>query len=123
MVSFYTHLADIGTSTLRFENVMELLKVRNDHLFLSVLASSQCFIITIKSNGSDGVLDVIDMVNNFRADFKHLILIIPRFDESMYKNITINYDVSIEHMDEGNFHILISYVMYNVLYIEPKHVY
>ena len=103
--------------------MMELLKVRNDHLFLSVLASSQCFIITIKSNGSDGVLDVIDMVNNFRADFKHLILIIPRFDESMYKNITINYDVSIEHMDEGNFHILISYVLYNILYIEPKHVY
>ena len=81
----------------------ELLKVRDDRLFSSVLASSRCFITIIKTNGSDGVLDVIDMVNDFRADFKHLLLIIPTFNENMFSNITINYDVSIE----GNINITI----------------
>ena len=91
----------------------ELLKGRNDHLFSSVLASSRCFITIIKANGGDWVLDVIDMVNDFRADFKHLLLIIPTFNENMLNNITLNYDVSIiNHREEGNINIIISRYIY-----------
>ena len=102
--------------------MMELLKLRNDHLFSSVLASSRCFITIIKSNSSDGVLDVIEMVNDFRADLKHLLLIIPTFNENMFSNITINYDVSIKHRDEGNINI-IYYIIDALLHMGPKLVY
>ena len=105
IVSFYTHLADIGTSTLRLRNGEEFLKLRDDLLFSSALTSSSCLISIIETFSEDVVLDVIDMVNDFRVDRKRLLLIVPTFNENKFKNITVNYDVTIEHRFEGNINI------------------
>ena len=105
MGSFYTPLADIGTSKLRFRSGEEFLKLRHNHLFSYALASSSCLISIIETFSEDEVLDLIDMVNDFRADRKSLLLKVPTFNENMFKNITINYDVTIEHRDEGNINI------------------
>ena len=101
-VSFFINLSDMGTSTLRFKNVEELLKVRDNPIFSSVLALSSCLIIIIETNYENGILDVIDMVGDFRAERKHLLVIVPKYNEEMLKNITINYEVTFEHRDEGN---------------------
>ena len=105
MGSFYTPLADIGTSKLRFRSGEEFLKLRHNHLFSYALASSSCLISIIETFSEDEVLELIDMVNDFRADRKSLLLKVPTFNENMFKNITINYDVTIEHRDEGNINI------------------
>ena len=69
----------------------------------SVLASSSCLITIVEIHGAgDEVLDVIDMVNDFRADRKRLLILTPSFNETMFKNVTINYDVTIEHSYGGD---------------------
>ena len=80
---------------------MELLKVREHPLFSSVLASSSCVITIIETHVNQEVLDAIDMINGFRADTKHLLLSVPKFDETMFKNITINYAVNIKQSEGG----------------------
>ena len=103
MAPLCTHLLDIGTSTLRFENMEELLKVRYDFLFSSALVSSSCLITIIETDGDDYVLDLIDFVNEFRVERKHVILIVPTFNKDNFKNITTNYEVTIDHQDKGKF--------------------
>ena len=91
---------------MRFENVEGLLKSKDNPLFSSILASSSCFASIIETNDNEEVLNVIQMVNDFMVDRKHLLLLVPTLNETMFKNITINYDVSIEHRDEGNINII-----------------
>ena len=71
------------------------------HLFSSILTSSSCVISIIETNVHDDILETIDSMNGLRADRKHLLLLIPTFHETMFRNITINYDVTIEHSDGG----------------------
>ena len=103
--SLQNFLSDVGTSTLIFKNFEELSKVRAHHLFSSVLSSSSCVITIIETYDDDEVFDAIDMMNGFRADRKHLHILIPTFEENMFKNITINYAVNIEHNDGGEVNI------------------
>ena len=70
-------------------------------MFSSILASSLCLMTIIETNSDDGILEIIDMVNDFRVDTKHLSLKVSNFNENMLGNITINYDVTIEHRDKG----------------------
>ena len=84
---------------------MELLKIREHPLFSSVLASSSCVITIIETRVNQEVLDAIDMINGFRADTKHLLLSVPKFDETMFKNITINYAINIEQSEGGEVNI------------------
>ena len=83
----------------------ELLKVRDNLLFSSVLASSSCIFTIIETYLDDDILNTIDMVNSFRAERKRLLLLIPTFNETMFNNIVINYDVTIEHSDGGDVNI------------------
>ena len=108
-ISFSTNISGIGTSTLIFKDVKELLKVRGNLLLSSVLASSSCLITIVETHADDEVLDVIDMVNDFRADRKRLLILAPTFNETMFKNVTINYDVRIKHSYGGDISILIHY--------------
>ena len=71
----------------------------------SVLASSSGLITIVETHASDEVLEVIDMVNNARADRKRLLILAPTFNETMFKNVTINYDVTIEHSYGGDINI------------------
>ena len=80
-------------------------KVREHHLFSSVLASSSCVIAIIQTYLDDEVLNAVDIVNAFRADRKHLLLLVPTFDETMFKNTTINYAVTFENSDGGEVNI------------------
>ena len=90
---------------MRYENVQELLKVRGNLLFSTILASSSCIITIIETSLDHDILNMIDMVNSFRAERKRLLLLIPTFNETMFKNIMINYDVTIEHSDGGDVNI------------------
>ena len=106
-ISLHGFLPDIGLPMLRFKNIEELSKVREHHLFSSVLASSSCIITIIETHDDDETLDAIDMMNGVRADRKQLLLLVPTFDITKFKNITINYDVAIEHSDGGDSNIKI----------------
>ena len=69
------------------------------------MASSSCIIAIIETYVDDEILDTINMMDGFRADTKHLLLLIPAFDETMFRNITMNYAVTIEHSEDGNVNI------------------
>ena len=99
--SHSVHLSGIGASTVRLKNVQELSQARKHRLFSSILASSSCVIGIIETYVHDEILDTIDMMNGLRADRKHLLLLAPTFHETMFRNITINYAVTIEHSDGG----------------------
>ena len=85
--------------------MQELLKVRGNLLFSTILASSSCVITIVETYLDDDILNTIDMVNSFRAERKRLLLLIPTFNETMFNNIVINYDVTIEHSDGGDVNI------------------
>ena len=83
------------------------------HDLKMVLASSSCVITIIETYDDDEVFDAIDMMNGFRANRKHLHILIPNFEENMFKNITINFAVTIEHSDGGDVNeIVIKYGRY-----------
>ena len=91
---------------MNFQNVTDLSKVRQSLLFESLLSSSSCLITKIETSVLGEIFDMIDMVNDFRVSRKHLLVLTPTFNETMLKNITINYDVTIEYINEGGFHVI-----------------
>ena len=101
----HTSPSDIGTSTLRFRNAEEMSNLRGHNLFSSVVASSSCVHTIIETYIDDEVFNAIDMMNAVRAERKHLLLIISTFKETMFKNIIINFAVTIQHSGEGDVNI------------------
>ena len=55
------------------------------------MKSSSCITTIIEVKSDEEILDVIDMVNDFKADRKHLTFIVQRLNQSKLKNITISY--------------------------------
>ena len=41
------------------------------------------------------ILEVINMINEYHLLKRHLQLVVPKLHKSMFKNLTINYDVTI----------------------------
>ena len=80
-------------------------KVTGHNSFSSVLASSSCVNTIIETYVDHEVFNAINMMNAVRADKKHLLLFVSTFKETMFKNITINYAVTIQHSAGGDFNI------------------
>ena len=93
--------ADIRTSTLRYNNAKELLKIKNNPQFLLILNAVTCLSIIVEAN-HDEVSQLIDMVNELKVEGKYLLLIVPSSELSVMRNKTINYNVVIFDKGSGN---------------------
>ena len=71
-------------------------------MFSSILPLSSCVIAIIEADAESEILDAIDMMNGCRAERKYLILLVHTFDDTLFKNITIDHAVIIEHRDGGD---------------------
>ena len=84
MVSYFSHLLDIGKSVLKLKNVEQFLNLRENLLFSDAMKSSSCITTIIEVKSDEEILDVIDMVNDFKADRKHLTFIVQRLNQTIH---------------------------------------
>ena len=96
-------IAEIGTSTstLRFSNAEELLKVKGNPQFQVILTTVTCLNIVVEAVG-DEVSQLIDLVNELKVERKSLLLKVPALDLSLMGNKTINFNVMIYNTVTGN---------------------
>ena len=92
---------DIGTSTLRSQNTKEVLKLRGNPLFSSLINSISCLVTIVETDNNEEVLRLIEMVNELSVTKKHLLLILPTFDSTTVQNLTINFQVIVNHGEAG----------------------
>ena len=109
LTSFSTYCADVGLSVLQFQNASEMLKAKSNMSFSSALTSSSCLVAMFEANPDVIALDLIEMVNDLRVNWKHLILIVETFNENTFKNMTVNYEVTIKQRGGGNTNVQIDY--------------
>ena len=86
---------------MRSQNAEEVLKLRENPHFASVLASISCLITTVKTDHVEEVLKIIEMVDEVSVTNKYLILILSELDSTAFQNITINFKVTIHHSEQG----------------------
>ena len=94
--------ADIRTSTLRYNNAKELLKMKNNPQFVLIFTTVTCLSIIVEANNNDEVSQLIDIVNGLTVERKCLLLIVPSSELSVMRNKTINYNVVIFDKGSGN---------------------
>ena len=94
-------IAEIGTSTLRFSNAEELLKVKSNPQFQVISTTVACLNIVVEADG-DEVSQLIDVVNELKVERKYLLLIVSALDLSLMRNKTINFNVMIYNIGTGN---------------------
>ena len=107
---------------MRFRNAKDLYEARYDLVYSSVLVSSSCLITIVETNSDFWALAVIYVVKYFRVERKHLVLIVPTFNENTFKNLTLNYDVTIENRDKGKLNIQII-ITYPVIHNDLKNIF
>ena len=94
-------IAEIGTSTIRFRNAEELLKVKSNPRFQVILTTATCLNIVVEAVG-DEVSQLIDVVNELKVERKSLLLIVPVLDLNLIRNKTINFNAIIYKSSSGN---------------------
>ena len=87
---------------MRSQNAKEVLKLRGDPLFSSILSSISCLVTIVETDIAEEGLRLIDMVNELSVATKYLLLNVPTFDLTAVKNQTINFQVMVNHGESGN---------------------
>ena len=97
----FSHLLEIGTSTLRCKDATELLKLRGNLLFSSISASISCLVTIVETDDNEEVLKLLNMMSDLSVAKKYLLLILPTFDSTKFANLTVNFQVMIHHKETG----------------------
>ena len=93
-----------GRSTLEFENVNQLLEVKNGERFKSIMSSISCLMTVAVTDSTQEVSLLIDFVRDLRSEGyrvakTQLLVMIPLLDHVLLENKTINFNVMI--MENG----------------------
>ena len=86
---------------MRSQNTKEVLKLRGNPLFSSLINSISCLVTIVETDNNEEVLRLIEMVNELSVTKKHLLLILPTFDSTTVQNLTINFQVIVNHGEAG----------------------
>ena len=95
----FIRFPDIEAPAIIFRSVREIMR---SHVFSSALGSSSCLSAILETNCENEALDMIYMLNDFRADKKRLLLLLPTFNVNSLKNISTNFEVRVVSQKEGN---------------------
>ena len=96
----FKYISEVGTSTLRSQNAKEVLKLRGNPLFQSLLASISCLVTIAETYDDEELLKVIEMMNDISVSKKYTLLIVSTFDSTKFLNLTINFQVMVHHEDK-----------------------
>ena len=77
------------------------MKLRGNSLFKSILNKSPCLSTLLEMKYENDILEVINMINEYHIIKKHIQFIVPTFNDSMFHNMAINYDVTLHEKHAG----------------------
>ena len=83
------------------------MKVTGNPLFSSLVVSFFCLLTIIETSKVEEVLKLIEVVNEISVAKKYLLLIHPTFDSTAVQNLTINFQIMVNHGEAGE--LLCSY--------------
>ena len=93
--------SDFGRGIVKFQNLGQLLEVKDSKKFMSMLAKMSCLVtLTRMSNGSE-VSQMIDVVNEFKISKKHLIIFVKKLNTTLLRKKAITFNVIIHHNGPG----------------------
>ena len=98
-----TGVIEKGRSSLSFEDVNQLLEVKDSGGFMSMMASISCLMTIAICDSTVEVSRLIDFVRDlrlvgYRVAKTQLLVMVPYLDHSLLQNRTINFNVMImEH--------------------------
>ena len=78
-----------------------MLKLRGNPLFASLFNPISCLVTIVETDNIEDVLRLVEMVNELSVTKKYLLLIVPTFDSTIVQNITINFQVIVNHGEAG----------------------
>ena len=89
-----------GRSSLSFEDVNQLLGVKDSERFKSIMSSISCLMTIAVTDSSEDVSRLIDFVRGLRSEGNrvantHLLIMVPFLDHGLLHNKTINFNVMI----------------------------
>ena len=86
---------------MRFQNEKELLKVKEQSQFATLLDTITCLTTIVETSSDDDILQLIDMANKLKLERQYLLLIVPELNRTLFQNKTINFNIIIDHTDIG----------------------
>ena len=87
---------------MRYENSKELLKLKDNILFPTLMHSTSCIVMRVETDEIGHMLKLIEMVNALPLPKKHLQLFVSKSDSAQFENLTINFQVSFHQKKKGD---------------------
>ena len=94
-------ISDIESPLIIIKTPQDILKFRGNSLFKSLLDKSSCLTTLLEVKYENDVLDVINMINGYHLIKKHIHFIVHTFNNSMFQNLALNYDVILHEKNAG----------------------
>ena len=86
---------------MRFKDTKELLRTNRVNPLLQLTLAKMTCLITIAEADDSESLELVDMMNGLKVTEKYLILVLSSLNTTTFQNMTINYNVIVNHKDEG----------------------
>ena len=104
----YSDITDARGSRMIFEDVTQLLSIKNDKRFMSIVASRTCLTTRVLTDSVENISQIVDFLQdlkpvNYTANVAKpfLIVMTSTLNPALLKNKTINFNVVILHYGEG----------------------
>ena len=92
-------ISDIGRQMIIFNNIQQLLNVRDDERFSSIIASTSCLVAIAETNISEEVSQLIDFMTDLRVTNKRLLVLMStKLDINLLNGKRTNFNVLIIHL-------------------------
>ena len=87
---------------MRFSNVDQLLKVKDDNTFQSIMASITCLMALAEVNHTEEVSQLVDFVNEQRSATKQLVVTQQsRLNATLIQNKRLNFNLIVHQREDG----------------------
>ena len=86
---------------MRTKNSKDIINLRENPLFPSILAPISCLVTIVETDASDEVLKLLDMLHHLSVAEKYLLLIVSTFDTTSLENKTINFQLIVHDKEKG----------------------
>ena len=87
---------------MRFSNVDQLLKVKDDNTFQSIMASITCLMALAEVNHTEEVSQLVDFVNEQRSATKQLVVTQQsRLNATLIQNKRLDFNLIVHQREDG----------------------
>ena len=93
--------SDFGRGTIKFESFQDLVQVENGKNLKSIATGMSCLMTIADISNEFEMFQMIDMIRELKITKKYLVILINTIDTNILGNITINFNVMIDHRKTG----------------------